>query len=1408
MPVDFLWVYDRMNNSNALRNVLHRMTDSDLKGLLKMHHPDFSLSKKVVSKTGKAGTSKRPKAELIAQLMTRPELIRGLVRSGTPAVNVHRPRNSTPEVPRPRNSTPEVHRPRNSTPAANSVATTVLLPRAQSLDSNRTVTVNRPNSNAALRNVLRGMPDEKLKTLLKLYHPGFLISKKVVSKTGKVGMSKRPKAELITQLMTRPEIVQGLLRGETPAVNQPWPRNSTPAVNLLRSRSGTPASINSNRTVTVNHSSLRNTTPEITEIDTMLQTLHEYKDDEKELKKLVKKYYPHNDISRKVEQPNGTVARVRRSKVELIQKLLNLRGPQTARKYTQIELEIKKLNELKDIVKRMKDSGYKNAQVSKEVQGGTAFKSRNELIQHILELQERGADSTGVGGRKQKVKYEVYINGKKHSFDDTVITAVANRLQSTKENAARHLILMRKNNPPKTVSGWGIDNKMSNTPRSYLLWNDDKKMHRLTREDSIHRIQSYFPQLTNREAAERYLNSSRGFAKMRALEDGERGYFDYRYNKYISANKSDVPGPEFMEAYKKYKKTMQAKANKNKKNNNNAESNTTNTGNRNVNYSISEDVFAMIQTAKIIEEAKRLERLRSLVDEKCLKDAMKNGSIDVKILMKTLFGYGGELEKRPLLTGNVGTPGDERSPLQQLQDAKGNGCTARNKRWPKGQGASLEVHQAVVYIVCSLVARGLLRQPGLLAMHSVGAGKFFELLSGIIAFWNTTDPSGKPWGIFPASVRSNFAGNNNLAELARGAILLFPWFRSTVPGLEEYPFSAGEIQAGKQIIARLRIGHASFGGNDMPHEHLLGSFSTLAHDFYGYKQKKGYLDINKMKRAKYCVFLCDEIQMLFSPPSSEQGFENEYKQFRRLLISDRDPATTFVLALTATPGDTVEAINSVLECVKGATAPENNARTLTGYKGLISVAYVSGDKTKFPAVKIEHECISLADAGSSAFGGYKNLYVSTIMKFAETRKSAAELVSGYNESKQPEASTSKYTTYDQAKRFLFLSRVRRAGEWLRVSSGGVKILDSDFGDDEDNEDNNYTPTTETMQVDDQEYSTYERMARDPESNAPVLLARTGYENSTRASRGVAEQIPRTFCIVISPKIIGILNSCVRDKGVHYVFAMDWMTLRFIAFMLRTRYGFEQYAADHKLNKSSKMRFGFINPVNKIKTSAYNPLTQRFESLHEPMKIAGGRYTVQSLLGGRRGDGTRIQGALKSQENANGEVCKVILATKESYKGVDVAAVRHLHCVSSMPDWTDLLQLVGRGMRNCGHAILPKNQWTCTVHLWQLVGPGGMCSPAFPDCHIFQRALQTYARGYERIEKQLMDSSIDQELFKTYAASFQELYDALKKSCSTINSNIKPIQTLLPPQKNSSLYLATARDGSNSQRMYRDNVPAA
>ncbi|NBS71543.1 hypothetical protein EBT31_21925, partial [bacterium] len=79
-------------------------------------------------------------------------------------------------------------------------------------------------------------------------------------------------------------------------------------------------------------------------------------------------------------------------------------------------------------------------------------------------------------------------------------------------------------------------------------------------------------------------------------------------------------------------------------------------------------------------------------------------------------------------------------------------------------------------------------------------------------------------------------------------------------------------------------------------------------------------------------------------------------------------------------------------------------------------------------------------------------------------------------------------------------------------------------------------------------------------------------------------------------------------------------------------------------------------------------------------------------------------AFDEDDNKDGSRIKIILATGRAFEGTDLKALRYVHIAEPVVSPLMERQLVGRGVRLCGHIQLPPKERTVTIVRWYAMPP--------------------------------------------------------------------------------------------------------
>lgn len=315
----------------------------------------------------------------------------------------------------------------------------------------------------------------------------------------------------------------------------------------------------------------------------------------------------------------------------------------------------------------------------------------------------------------------------------------------------------------------------------------------------------------------------------------------------------------------------------------------------------------------------------------------------------------------------------------------------------------------------------------------------------------------------------------------------------------------------------------------------------------------------------------------------------------------------------------------------------------------------------------------------------------------------------------------------------------------------------------------------------------------------------------------------------SPKVERVVRDLVRgvsgmrdgervlkkSPGKHYVYASDIRTLGMIAYYLEKFLGMKMYRGEPKsaLSKTQKAFYAYADPKN----SRWFPnntlpdfLSQKEEATVRQVFLGAGVGSEDELGEGDRADAIvewkedvgelrdqfekvrvvsprtgadvelvrrlnrrMVVGRMKKMMedpkfNTNGEHVPIILATSESYKGVDFLGITNLYLVDSFRSFQDFLQFLGRGPRFCSHAGLVESKQRVRMRVYHLTGPEEEdYSPYFSDAVYWKQGLETYLSFWGRMNRSFADAAYDREIFH---ALYHEQIEAFRTSIAKLFCN--------------------------------------
>ena len=646
----------------------------------------------------------------------------------------------------------------------------------------------------------------------------------------------------------------------------------------------------------------------------------------------------------------------------------------------------------------------------------------------------------------------------------------------------------------------------------------------------------------------------------------------------------------------------------------------------------------------------------------------------------------------------------------------------------------IQPHQSIIYAMANLRANHMIQTPGLLAVHSTGAGKTLAALITFLAFWHCRNPdTNQLWPLFFISTKGN-QDSNSLNKLAELGIKFFPKFVDATGPEPVKPFDVSHVSAladrvkqlkdegkhpsmdpvcqewaVKHFRERLLRGMESIYKADYMEEirnrsrdNLL-TFGKLANDVEAQVFKT-----DAKGQIENALFVIDEVQFLMAPPESEKHLASQYNALRVFLQNGRNPANTWILAMSATPGETRDQVSGILNIVAGvpklfsAEDFDTPETVVAKARGIVSYANLIGDFSHFAKLALTPQCVVL-DSESS----YYRRYMKVVDKFFQD-KERLEREGEY----LPEA------------KHRFYAKLREAGNFITKSMNVKKSDEEDEDDDDGGDDGD----------------------GDVSINSEVVV-------ETKDGRG-------EYKMYVGPKLIQVLANIKRLKGKHFIYSSSTTTILLLAHLLEKYCDMKPLPVDCKAieakendkNEEEKSEEKHGNRMEcDVDASAKDDSKQKYFVLLDNLST---KKEHLREFGFPNAPTSRVdvnKAWTNRKENYNGSRVQVILATKENFKGVDMNHLRWLHLVDPLVDFQDFIQFMGRGPRFCSHSKYPIAKRMVDVLLYRNVLGNGCpksekAAAQLADCHVFNNSLQRYHENWAIIEQCLQQASVDYKVF--------------------------------------------------------------
>lgn len=208
---------------------------------------------------------------------------------------------------------------------------------------------------------------------------------------------------------------------------------------------------------------------------------------------------------------------------------------------------------------------------------------------------------------------------------------------------------------------------------------------------------------------------------------------------------------------------------------------------------------------------------------------------------------------------------------------------------------------------------------------------------------------------------------------------------------------------------------------------------------------------------------------------------------------------------------------------------------------------------------------------------------------------------------------------------------------------------------------------------------------------PMALRKTfgklGFENTfiNTAKRGVryrySNQCLTTFGEILrydnlstyAPKIKRIIDYVTKSEGIVFIYSNYYPSgIKPLAIALE-HIGFLKYNANNLMVDD-------ITVENKFAGASKRP-----------------SYVILSPKGELSPNNDKEIEMIKSKENANGDIIKVVIASSIATEGIDFKRIREVHILQPWYNLNRSEQIIGRAVRTCSHIDLPKEKRNVTIY---------------------------------------------------------------------------------------------------------------
>ena len=244
--------------------------------------------------------------------------------------------------------------------------------------------------------------------------------------------------------------------------------------------------------------------------------------------------------------------------------------------------------------------------------------------------------------------------------------------------------------------------------------------------------------------------------------------------------------------------------------------------------------------------------------------------------------------------------------------------------------------------------------------------------------------------------------------------------------------------------------------------------------------------------------------------------------------------------------------------------------------------------------------------------------------------------------------------------------------------------------------------------------------------------------------GVPQFLSPSHIVDYAPKIDAIVKRIMKSEGIVMVYSR-WLYSGLVPMAIALEHaGMSRLDAPPLLVSSPP---SWKKGAASIRGGSKHKRKQGIEKDKHPdirQGIEKGRAWTYAIISGQRDVASDLSSAiekLRSPENVDGAVVKVILMSDKGTEGLDLRYVREVHVMEPWYHLNKVEQIVGRASRHCSHAALPLTRRNVTVYLHAAVDPRPGASRETVDMRAY-RIAQRKQENIRHVESVLRDSAID------------------------------------------------------------------